>query len=225
MRRAIACVPTDLTLEALEIFGSQAAIAIENRLQLRELQEQLALAQSQRHNAHKSAMPDELEQIRRRTQRIQTGLDIAEAVNRQRTRGDVLLSLGRGLLEQGEFAAAIIAEASRTRIPEPDGIEPHNPEPRLVGMLGDIPEEVNPEALLGQRNPLRQSLQKNELLFIPDLEQTELWKNAPLLTSAERTGFYLSAGCSSIAGSEAAILGIGREALSHSSTEDEQLYA
>jgi PAS domain S-box-containing protein len=215
--------PDRLSLEALEIFGSQAAIAIENHVRLREMQEQLALAQSERNKTNKSARPGELEQIRRRTQRIQAGLDIAEAVNRQRTRSDVMRAFGRGLLEQGEFATAIIAEASRTHNPA-RGNEQHSPEPRLVEVLGAIPEEVNPEALLGQRNPLRFSLQKNEIIFVPDLEGADTWKNAPLLKGLSARAFI----CLPVAidgQAEAAILGVSRETLSQFSTEDEQLYA
>jgi PAS domain S-box-containing protein len=215
--------PDRLTLEALEIFGSQAAIAIENRLRQRALQEQLARAQSEGLKAQKLAKPGELEQIRRRAGRIQASLDIAEAVNRQRTRADVLFALGQGLLEQGEFGAAIIAEASQTRGYEREA-ELRSLEPRLVGTLGDINEETNPEALLGQRNPLRYSLLKGEPLFVSDLEQEEDWKSAPLLRALDAHAFI----CLPVNLNEqieAAILVISRETLTTLTSEDKQLYA
>jgi PAS domain S-box-containing protein len=215
--------PDRLTLEALEIFGSQAAIAIENRLRQRDLQEKLARAQSEGLKARKSAKPSEREQIQRRARRIQAGLDIAEAVNRQRTRADVLLAFSQGLLEQGEFGAAIIAEASQMRNSEREA-ESRSLEPRLVGTLGDIPEDANPEALLGQRNPLRYSLQKGELLFVSDLEQVEDWKSAPLLRALDARAFI----CLPVSLNEhveAAILGISRDTLSTLTSEDEQLFA
>jgi PAS domain S-box-containing protein len=215
--------PDRLTLEALEIFGSQAAIAIENRLRLRTLQEELALSQSERKKVHKSARHGELEQIQRRARRIQASLDIAEAVNRQRTPRDVLIAFGQGLVEGGEFSTAIIAEASRARSPERNG-EKRSLEPRLVETLGDIPEDINPQALLGQRNPLRHTLQKGEFLLIPDLEQVDIWKNSPLLRALNAQAFI----CLPVilnSQIEAAILGISQATLPPLSAEDEQLYA
>jgi PAS domain S-box-containing protein len=214
--------PDRLTLEGLEIFGSQAAIAIENRLRQQELQEQLARAHSEGLKAQKTARSGELAQIQRRARRIQAGLEIAEAVNQQSRRADVLFAFSQGLLEQGEFKAVIIAEASQTLGSEREAGS-RSLEPRLVGALGDIPEEANPEALLGQRNPLRHSLQKGEALFVSDIGQAEDWKSAPLLRALDAGGFI----CLPVIVDEqveAAILGISREKLPALTNEDEQLY-
>jgi PAS domain S-box-containing protein len=210
--------PDHLTLETLEIFGSQAAIAIENRFRLRELQERLAFAQGKQKRMHKSAQADEFEQVRRRALRIQASLDIAEAFNRQQTRNDILSAFGHGLIELQEFSAVFIAEASL-----PVNTK-HGAEPRLIEALGNIPEEVNPEALLGQRNPLRFSLQSGEALFVPDLEQVEDWKHTPLL-SALSAGAFICLPILINDQVEAVILGVSQESLPPLSTEDERLYA
>jgi PAS domain S-box-containing protein len=215
--------PDRLTLEALEIFGSQAALAIENSFKLRELQERLKLAQTEHPQLHKSVLPDELENVHLRSVRIQSALDIAEAVNRQGTRQDVLSTFGRGLLEQKEFSAVFVAEASPSGNYDPGG-EARSPEPRLIEALGEIPDEVNPDALLGQRNPLRYSLQSAETLFVPILEQEDTWKNAPLLRAMNVHAFIclpvLTGGQV-----EAVVLAMSPETLSPLSNEDEQLYA
>jgi PAS domain S-box-containing protein len=59
---------------------------------------------------------------------------------------------------------------------------------RLLHALGAISPNVNPEVLLGQRNPLRHSLQTGEVILVPSLEGSD-WQNTPLLVALETKAF------------------------------------
>jgi hypothetical protein len=50
------------------------------------------------------------------------------------------------------MSISIVAEDS------PDG-------PRILHVMGNVPEGVNPEAIFGQRNPLRACLQLGEMIL------------------------------------------------------------
>ena len=111
----------------------------------------------------------------RRTQRIRAGLAITESVSRQLDAPSALLALGREMLTQLGMSVALIAEES------PDG-------PRLLQVLGSVPRATNPEALFGQRNPLRAILQTGEAIIIPNLDEDEEWRDAALLSGLRAKG-------------------------------------
>ena len=90
-----------------------------------------------------------LDQLYHRSRNIRIGLDIADTVNRQPDRQSVLNSLASQLLTEMELDIALVAE-------------PSSGGPRLLGQFGPLPSGANPQALLGQRNPLRYSLQRAE---------------------------------------------------------------
>ncbi len=112
--------------------------------------------------------------------RIRAGLEITEMVNRQVDGPSALQALGREILTRLEMSASIVAENT------PEG-------PRLLHMLGNIPRGTNPEALFGQRNPLRTSLQTGETILVMNLEQNSMWRDTPLADQSACQGLYLPA--------------------------------
>ena len=87
-----------------------------------------------------------LHALDRRSQRVRAGLAITESVSRQLDSTSALLALGRETLTQFGMTVALVAEST------PEGR-------RLLHVLGNVPSSLNIEALFGQRNPLRSSLQ------------------------------------------------------------------
>lgn len=237
--------PDRNTIEALEIFGSQAALAIETQLKVRDLrakvvqiEEELALAQLKAEKAQ-SHLPvllhKDLEQtlaiqsLSQRAQRIRAGLEIAEAISAQPSPTEVLHTLGQKVLERMDFDMVFIAEQS-------DG------GPNLTLSLGNYPADANPKALLGQRNPLRRTLQSGEILFASNLAENPEWQNAPLLRALDARSFLCipipgakpySADPSSNGGSGngrreaqpyAAMLAVNRAPIADFTNEDRQLF-
>ncbi|MEW5869629.1 MAG: GAF domain-containing protein [Chloroflexota bacterium] len=198
--------PDRPTVETLEIFGSQAALIIESRQKLHvlrsqvdEMDEQLTLAkasaeEAQRHLPgllHKDLEQTlSIQQLVQHTRRINAGLEIIEIVSQKATRwtedirSEVLKTLSQETLARMDFDVVLIAEISQGVL-------------QLSHVIGNIPAGVNPKALLGQRNPLRYSLQRaekgqaaeSELLLVADLEASPDWNNAPLLRALEARSF------------------------------------
>jgi PAS domain S-box-containing protein len=184
--------PDRPTIEALEIFSSQAALIIESQLKIRamrakveKIQGELELAQATANKAQKhlpALLHKDLEQtlfihhLSQRARRITAGLDIAEIVSKQPARSEVLTVLGRETLRRMDFDTVLVAE------PTPGGLS-------LTQILGAIPGDINPKALLGQRNPLRQCLQTGEVLLVSDVSEDEEWQSAPLLRALDTRSF------------------------------------
>ncbi len=221
--------PDRPTIEALEVFASQAAFIIESWSKLDAL------------HVHSSALQKEMDQLRlsanasinlaqvqlplmlhkdveqtlaiqrlgQRVRRIRAGLDIAELVNQQNNRENVLLALGQEMLARLEMDVALVAE-------------PLSGGPHLLYALGEIPANANPEPLLGQRNPLRLALQNGTLIHAENLESSE-WRSTPLLQALDAKSFL----CLPIQveqGIDAAVLVTSRKPLPQITQEDEQVF-
>jgi PAS domain S-box-containing protein len=218
--------PTRSTLETVEIFAAQAALLIQSVRSLTtyknqvetlttslERQQQL-LSMSQTHlpvMLHK-----DLEQmiairnLERRSRRIRAGLEITETINRQVDGPSALQALGREILTRLEMHISLVAENM------PDGA-------RLLHVLGNIPRGTSPEALFGQRNPLRYSLQTGETLLVMNLEEDDTWRDTPLLNSLHAKGFI----CLPILIDDkpvAGVLAISLEPMPPLTDEDRQVY-
>lgn len=184
--------PSRLTLETIEIFVAQAALIIQSKQRIAayrnqverlttslERQRQL-LAFSQGHLP--ALLHKDLEQmiaihrLEQRARRIRAGLEITEMVTRQVDVPSVLRALGREMLTRLEMSVSLVAENTL------EG-------PRLLQVAGNIPRGVNPEALFGQRNPLRHTLQTGETLLVMNLDQDDTWRDVSLLTSLHAKAF------------------------------------
>ncbi len=183
--------PDRPTIEALEIFASQAILVISNTRKLRELNAKADALRQESERAIQAAQTSQeqlpvllhkdveqaiaIQRISQRARRIRAGLDIAEIVNRQPDRTEALLALAQEILTRMDMDIALVAE------PSTGGL-------RLLHALGAIAPNVNPEVLLGQRNPLRHSLQTGETLLVHSLESSD-WQNTPLLVALETKAF------------------------------------
>jgi GAF domain-containing protein/nitrogen-specific signal transduction histidine kinase len=218
--------PDRTTLETVEIFAAQAALIINSSRRLANYKSQVEILstsldrQQQLSSISQNQLPTllhkDLEQmisirnLEQRAHRIRAGLEITETVNRQIDGPSALLSLGREMLTRLDMSASIIAENTS------EG-------PRLVQALGNIPRGTSPDALFGQRNPLRTILQTGETLLVMNLDQDENWRDAPLLNNLHAKAFI----CLPILFDEkpvAGILAISSEPLPNLSDEDRQIY-
>ena len=178
--------PDRATIEALEIFAGQAALVIANHARFVELRgkvESLSSGMERQQrliNLTQNDLPillrKDLDQtiaiqnLDQRAQRVRAGLAITESVSRQLDASSALQALARETLTQLGMAVAMIAEATA------EG-------PRLLHVLGNVPRATSPEALFGQRNPLRACLQAGEAILIANLDEDLDWRETPLLSA------------------------------------------
>ena len=95
--------------------------------------------------------------------------------------------------------------------------------PRLLHVLGSVPRSTNPEALFGQRNPLRTVLQTGEPILISNLDESNEWRDVPLLSQLHAK----SAICLPVIVENkpiAAMLALGVEPMQDFTEEDRQVY-
>ncbi|MEK6256966.1 MAG: GAF domain-containing protein, partial [Chloroflexota bacterium] len=184
--------PNDSTAQELAFVAQEAKLVItgfKNTLSLRNQVGGIQDRASQASNMN-SAAQDQLsillhkdleqtiaiQQLNERGRRIRTGLDIAEIANQQPDRSAVLMALGNQLITKMGLDTVLIAE-------------PSSGGPRLIHSIGAIPKEANPEALLGQRNPLHHSITTGQSVLVSDLDNDPDWQDTPLLKNIAAKGF------------------------------------
>ena len=218
--------PDKATIEAVEVFSAQAALLISNTLRQSELRTRIdslssGLQRQQKllditQNDLPVLLHKDLEQtismhnLDRRAQRVRAGLAITESVSRQLDTSSALSALGRETLTQLGMSVALVAENT---------VEG----PRLLHVLGSFPRSTNVEALFGQRNPLRASLQTGKPILISNLDEDDEWRDASLLTSLRAKGIL----CLPVLVENkpvAAMLAISPETMPDFTEEDHQVY-
>lgn len=218
--------PDKATIETLEIFAAQAALVISNTTRFSDLRNRVetltsGLQRQQRllsvsQNDLPLLLRKDLEQtisihnLDRRAQRVRAGLAITESVSRQLDASSALLALGREVLTQLGMSVALVAEEG------PEG-------PRLLHVLGSVPRATSPEALFGQRNPLRACLQTGETILSANEDEADDWLDAPLLSGLHAKAFI----CLPVIVQEkavAAIMAVSPEPLPAFTDEDRQVY-
>jgi GAF domain-containing protein len=218
--------PDLAAIDALEVFAAQAVLIIENTTRIGDLRSRIdslssGLQRQQKllsvtQNDLPILLRKDLEQtislhnLDRRAQRVRAGLAITESVSRQLDSSSALLALGRETLTQLGMAIALVAENP------PEG-------PRLLHVMGSVPRSSNPEALFGQRNPLRAVLQNGEPILIPNLDDNDEWRDTPLLTQMRAKGVI----CLPVMVENhvvAAMLALSHEPMPAFTEEDSQVY-
>jgi transcriptional regulator with GAF, ATPase, and Fis domain len=178
--------PDRASIEALEIFATQASFAIVGNRRLADLRTQVdslssGLERQQRllaitQNDLPIMLRKDLDQtlaiqnLDHRSQRVRAGLAITESVSRQLDASSALQALARETLTQLGMSVALVAEVT-------------NEGPRLTQVLGSIPRATNPDALFGQKNPLRACLQNGKAILVSTLDEDLEWRETPLLTA------------------------------------------
>lgn len=218
--------PDDLCIETLEFFAAEATLVIDSFQKAEALRQQMTLIESEIARAEQTGPTNQehlsvmlrkdleqtiaIQQLYDRARNIRVGLRIADTVNRQPNRESVLTSLASQMLTEMELDIALVAETSGGG-------------PRLLNQFGNLPQGSNPQALLGQRNPLWHAIQTGETLFVSNLEENSEWQNTPLLKSLDTKGF-ISLPIASNGQVEAAVLAISNTPLPDVTKEDEQIY-
>lgn len=218
--------PDRISFDALEILAAQAALAIETwqQVSLRDTrlmqaeaeQERLKQAADQarvqiplflRHNLEQTLS---IQRLNRQMERVRAGLDIAERANSQSDALAVLRSLARELLTRFDMQAALVAESTPTGV-------------RLLDVIGSVPSGANPEALFGQRNPLRQLLQDGKVYLAADVDETPEWRTVSLLTAMGARSF-IALPLEIDSDHRGGVMAIGLRALVPFNEEDHQIY-
>ncbi len=219
--------PDRPTIETLEVFATFATLLIQNDLRIAAIRGEAdeLRAEGQRlagaAQAGQARLPEMLHkdlsqalsihQLKRQTQRIRDGLEIAEAANRQTDGPSVLRTLAREVLVRAGLELALVAESA------PSG-------PKLVEVIGEAPEGASPEALFGQPNPLRHSFQDGQIRLVAALEGEAESRPAPLLKALQARSLICLP--ISVEGKVAAsILLVGRNSLPAFDEDDRQVYA
>lgn len=224
--------PDRTTVEALEIFANQAALTIERHAKIDTLRTRVDTLQSEVVRSHEAVdiaqaqlpflLHKDLEQtlsiqrLNLRSRRIQAILEIIESINRQKDRESIFRTLGEALIHQMEVDIVLITEPTRRG-------------PVLTHTLGKIPDGTNPQALLGQRNPLRHSLRNNVALFSANMATPvgQEWQNSPLLAQMKAESFF----CFPVASqkdrstAEAAILGLSFAPTAEFTPDDQKIFS
>lgn len=218
--------PDRVTIEALEIFAAQAALTIVNYSRFVDLRTRVesltsGLARQQRlisltQNDLPILLRKDLDQtiaiqnLYQRAQRVRAGLAITESVSRQLDASSALQALGRETLTQLGMSVAMVAEIT-------------NEGPRLMYVLGNVPRATSPDALFGQRNPLRASLLSGQAILIANLDEDLEWRETPLL-SALRVKSLICLPIKIDKKAVAAMLAVSPEPMPTFTEEDLQVY-
>ncbi|MEJ5222966.1 MAG: GAF domain-containing protein, partial [Anaerolineales bacterium] len=219
--------PEQATLEILDLLAIQASVTLANvrRMQLLRGQVQHLTEEVERQKSLLSVTQSNLPMLLRkdlsqtlsiahlsqRAERVRASLSMADALSRQLDFTSALMALGSEILAQFNMQAAIVAEETL------EG-------PRILHTFGNIPRNVNPEALFGQRNPLRAVLQSGETLVVESLDENQEWNDTALLTALRARAFVCLPVI--IKGKPvAAVLAVNPEPLPPLPAEDREVYA
>ncbi len=184
--------PDKPVIETLEFFSLQASLIIETHQKINELTQQTTDLQGEVNRSQRALQSAQgnlpillhkdldhtlaIQRLNQRTRRIRAGLDIIEIINEQSTRVDVLTVLGQEILSRMDMDVVLVAEPSEGGL-------------NLISTAGALPAGVTPQALLGQRNPLRACMQSGAAIFVSNLDENAEWKGSPLLSALEAKAF------------------------------------
>jgi PAS domain S-box-containing protein len=219
-------VPSQIVLETLEIFASQTQVVLNNARRLSklegeiqglsvEVQRQKSLVGFSQRNLP-TLLNKDLDQtisinyLNQRARHIRAGLTLTESISRHLDFNSALLTLGQQILFSFDMSISLVAK---------EGLEG----PQIIHMLGNLPRGVNPDAMFGQRNPLRYCIQTGETLVSANLDEDENWHDTPFLTALKAKSFI----CLPLVPDEknaAAILAIGFEPMPALAEGDHQVY-
>lgn len=215
------------TFEALELFTLQVSAMLRSARYAALLEEQVAEL-----SAQAQALTDEVETARvrlpllaareseqaeligilqRQAERMQNGLEMVEQAASQPDVPGVLRSVARELISRFEFQGALLAEKDAHGV-------------RLLEVTGAVPASANPEALFGQRNPLRQVLLDGSALFVADVAGDAAWQGNPLLQALGASSF-VALPFALNAAPAAAVLAFGSAPLAQFTAQDQQAFA
>lgn len=218
--------PDRTTIESLEIFSTQAALTIHSAMQLADFDREVErlrleiLRQKNLVGFSQRSLPtllhNDLEHtlfisyLAQRGRHIRAGLQLTEAISRQIDSSSALMTLGQQIITSFDMSISIVAKETS------EG-------PRILHMMGNLPRGVNPDAMFGQRNPLRSCLQTGETIISANLDEDEIWHDTPFLTTLKAKAFV----CLPVVVNGkpiAAVLATDTEIMPALSNDDRQVY-
>lgn len=218
--------PDRAAFETLEVFAVQAGLIISSAQNILKYKAEIGNLSGEIGRQQKlvgfsqSSMPMLLHKdldltmsishLNQRARHIRAGLQLTEAISRQMDSSSALMTLGQQILTSFDMSVSMVARETS------DG-------PRIVHTVGTLPRGANPEALFGQRNPLRLALQTGETFLSVNLDEDEVWHDTPFLSALRAKSFI----CMPVVINNkpvAAVLATDSEAMSALSSEDRQVY-
>ncbi len=218
--------PDNITFQTLEVFANQLALTISGAQNIIQFNQQIDLLnkeierQKSLVSYSQRSLPILLQKdlehtvsvtnLNQRARHIRAGLQLTEAISRQFDAPSALLTLGQQVLTSFDMSISIVARET------PDG-------PRIANIIGSLPRNVNPEAMFGQRNPLRTCLQTGETILSVNLDEDQVWHDTPFLTALRAKSFI----CIPVVINEkpiAAVLAADSETMPVMFDEDRQVY-
>ncbi len=203
--------PDQTLLDIFDDYGQQVSSIINNYLHVSELEMQIHSLENEL-LGHESDVVRVLEEknLSFSQERVNAVLAIIDLLSMQPDREVLLESLGYQFSTRLGMNSVLVVEMRQGG-------------PQLLHAMGEMPETVNLQALLGQSNPTTESLNNGKLFLISDLLKNQEWSESPIIQALKGKGFI----CLPIiaqAGSPAAILGVSTSQLRAFSQDDEQLF-
>ncbi len=180
--------PDQETVETIEVFAHQAALAVEqHRLRAqsqeeiegltRQLQDLRLAYDELRHTTQRlvrqeEAARQEIEQHRERARMVEALARAVERATAQTEEREMLRAFARGLQQDLDLSLAIVAE------PTLGGMT-------ILGTFGQVPAETNLEALLGQNNPVRVAAARQAPVLVREVTGDPQWADSPLLKALQ----------------------------------------
>ncbi|MGB7538256.1 MAG: GAF domain-containing protein [Anaerolineales bacterium] len=163
----------------LEIFASQATVAIQTDLLQQALTEKRRPGQA----AAKSRLPTAPETastadggVQSRLNRLLALIQVTEFLSTQSEPQALLETFAQNLLDSYPFDVILVAEEG------PGG-------PRLRLAKGNVPAEAPVDMLLGQHNPILSMFQRGQPILALSLDEAPTWQNSPLLLALKARSF------------------------------------
>lgn len=202
--------PERAVLDRIADYGRQVAAVIDNHLVVHQLEGQIHNLKGQL-DEYKSDVIQILEKQRLSIsqERVNAILGMIDLLSRQPDREALLKTLAKEFVSRLGLDSVLVVEMRRGG-------------PQLLHTVGNIPEKVNLQALLGQRNPATDSINLGTLYLINDLNGSSEWYQSPVIQALNGKGF-ISLPIIAQAGSPAAIFGLSTSPLDEFGPEDEQL--
>ncbi|MBT3391204.1 MAG: GAF domain-containing protein [Chloroflexi bacterium] len=203
--------PERLILEILSDFAIEASYIILQYEWTQRLEGQITTLESRLTESRTSAVKIlENQLLAQSKQNSNAVLEIIELVARQPDRASVLDAVGQGLISKLGLEAVLVVEMQADT-------------PQLIETFGKQPKNIRIDALLGQRNPLVQSIHAGDIYLIEDIAAHETWQNSPLLQALNAVSFL----CFPVlaqAGASVAFLAVSPAPIMAYSADDEKLF-
>jgi GAF domain-containing protein/nitrogen-specific signal transduction histidine kinase len=185
--------PSRATLKALDLYSIQVSMIVDNNRYITALASSLSEVEANYNRLMMSSsgtqkhitmlLHNELEEvllnrtISRELEHAQMLPEIIEATNQQQNPTSLLKIVAEAILYRFGFQAGLIAQRNRNQI-------------NIMDVVGSLPANSNPEAWMGQHNPLRQVLLDGSLLMVEHVQEDEAnWQQSPMIKALGSKSF------------------------------------